>query len=295
MRITLPDFAAGIIAVWFLVAVFVCPFIAAWHVLYPPKHRLHSDPHTSTPRKAGATYTHKSDLDGMRLANQDAAMRSQGMPPRKDLPIHPGMTDRRDGRLKDCSPLASPVDYCMRSVAASEVGSLQGESLERERQRTGVTTRRDGDFEDSSRSGLFALTWGGDPSQEMGRGGASLEGVPPQFLRPLLAASHLCSIDAPLLASLVQRESEWRADAMSTAGAIGLGQLMPRTAKAMRVDPWNPAQNLIGAACHLRAMLDRYKGDERRALIAYHRGAWAKGPTPQASHDYASDVIQGAN
>ena len=118
--------------------------------------------------------------------------------------------------------------------------------------------------------------------------------------RELVAASHLCGVEISLLASLFARESSWNHLAVSSSGAVGLGQLMPATAREMglRVDRHvdertDPLKNAIGSACYLRMMLDRFGGDTHRALVAYHRGP--SGGTAQKSRDYADDIIFEAN
>ena len=69
----------------------------------------------------------------------------------------------------------------------------------------------------------------------------------------------------------IEVESAYRQDAISSAGAIGLGQLMPATARDLGVDPRDPLQNLDGAARYLATMLDTF-GDPRLALAAYNAG-----------------------
>lgn len=71
--------------------------------------------------------------------------------------------------------------------------------------------------------------------------------------------------------SLVQQESRFDPNARSSRGAIGLGQLMPGTARELGVDPTDPVQNLEGSARYLRQMLDRF-GDMPLALAAYNAG-----------------------
>lgn len=71
--------------------------------------------------------------------------------------------------------------------------------------------------------------------------------------------------------SLVQQESGFDPNARSRRGAIGLGQLMPGTARELGVDPTDPVQNLEGSARYLRQMLDRF-GDMPLALAAYNAG-----------------------
>jgi soluble lytic murein transglycosylase-like protein len=83
------------------------------------------------------------------------------------------------------------------------------------------------------------------------------------------AARH--GLDGRLLAALVWTESNFRPDAVSHAGALGLAQLMPGTARGLGVDPRDPMQNLDGGARYLRAQLDTF-GRVDLALAAYNAG-----------------------
>lgn len=79
-----------------------------------------------------------------------------------------------------------------------------------------------------------------------------------------------------LLEAVVQVESGYNPDAVSSKGASGLMQLMPATAHALGVsDPFDPEQNLMGGAKYLRQQLDRFNGDEKKALAAYNAGPGA--------------------
>lgn len=79
-------------------------------------------------------------------------------------------------------------------------------------------------------------------------------------------------ISPHLLEALVWQESRWNPTAMSRAGAIGLAQLMPGTARDLGVDPRDPIQNLAGGARYLRQQLNRFDGDVEKALAAYNAG-----------------------
>lgn len=83
------------------------------------------------------------------------------------------------------------------------------------------------------------------------------------------AARH--GVDPRLLAAVVWTESNFHPGAISHAGAIGLAQLMPRTAAGLGVDPWDPAQNLLGGARYLRIQMERF-GAVDLALAAYNAG-----------------------
>jgi soluble lytic murein transglycosylase-like protein len=83
------------------------------------------------------------------------------------------------------------------------------------------------------------------------------------------------ALDPALLKALIQAESGFNANAVSSAGAKGLTQLMPATAAGLGVDdPLDPQQSIEGGARYLKAQLDRF-GDESLALAAYNAGPGA--------------------
>jgi soluble lytic murein transglycosylase-like protein len=79
-------------------------------------------------------------------------------------------------------------------------------------------------------------------------------------------------LSVALLEALVWQESRWNNNAVSPKGAMGLTQLMPATARALGVNPRDPAANLEGGARYLRMMIDRFGGDVVKALAAYNAG-----------------------
>jgi hypothetical protein len=81
------------------------------------------------------------------------------------------------------------------------------------------------------------------------------------------------NLDVDLLASLVKAESGGNTRAVSHAGAQGLMQLMPATAKGLGVaDSFKPDENLRGGATYLDALLTRYHDNMALALAAYNAG-----------------------
>jgi soluble lytic murein transglycosylase-like protein len=83
-------------------------------------------------------------------------------------------------------------------------------------------------------------------------------------------------IDANILVALVSVESAWRTHARSYAGAIGLGQLMPGTARTLHVNPHDPYQNLQGSAHYLGGLLKKYENSPHRYSLAF--AAYNAGP-----------------
>ncbi len=76
-----------------------------------------------------------------------------------------------------------------------------------------------------------------------------------------------------LIKAVISAESGFRVDAVSVAGAEGLMQLMPATAKGLGVtNPFDIRQNIDGGVRYLRQMFDLFDGDARLALSAYNAG-----------------------
>ncbi|MFN2528892.1 MAG: lytic transglycosylase domain-containing protein [Candidatus Baltobacteraceae bacterium] len=108
-------------------------------------------------------------------------------------------------------------------------------------------------------------------------------------------------LDARLLVALIAVESSWHPQAVSSAGALGLGQLMPSTAAGLSVDPHDAQQNIRAVAIHLRSLLDRYSRYDIQTryeltLSAYNAGAGAVekygGVPPYAqTRNYVRSVI----
>jgi len=95
--------------------------------------------------------------------------------------------------------------------------------------------------------------------------------IPGTFRRGFETAARETALPLALLAAVGEIESDFRSDAVSTAGARGVLQLMPATAAELRIDADHPEANVLGGARYLRRMLERFNSTDL-ALAAYNAG-----------------------
>ena len=158
---------------------------------------------------------------------------------------------------------------------------------------------------------LPMLAWGGEPLDDL-----QPFYVTQRFARSLLKRQHQPRATTPTRAEInqlidavattyhlnpafiravVRIESNYDVQARSSAGAMGLMQLMPQTARELGVkDPWDAKRNLDGGTRYLVALLREF-GDAETALIAYNAGpAYVREgrEPPPVSRRYAQDVLR---
>lgn len=89
-------------------------------------------------------------------------------------------------------------------------------------------------------------------------------------------ASEAYGVPERILKTVAKYESDFKTTAVSKAGAMGIMQLMPSTAKSLGVkDPFDPEQNIMGGAKLLASNLKEFGGDLSLALAAYNAGSGA--------------------
>ena len=107
-------------------------------------------------------------------------------------------------------------------------------------------------------------------------------------------------IDPAILHGLIQQESGFDPSAQSSAGAMGLTQLMPGTASTLGVsNPFNPAEAIEGGARYLAQLMSQFGGNATDALAAYNAGPGAVsqygGVPPYAeTQSYVTKVLANA-
>jgi soluble lytic murein transglycosylase-like protein len=105
-------------------------------------------------------------------------------------------------------------------------------------------------------------------------------------------------IDYNLVDAVAWQESRYNPRALSTAGAMGVMQLMPGTARQLGVrNPQDVEQNVVGGTAYLRQQLERFGNNVPLALAAYNAGPGAVikyGGIPpyRETQDYVRQIMQ---
>jgi Transglycosylase SLT domain len=116
--------------------------------------------------------------------------------------------------------------------------------------------------------------------------------IPRRLRGAFLVAAKKTDLPLSLLVAVARAESHFDSTARSGAGAIGVLQLMPATARALGVDPTDPHANVVAGARYLRSLFTRF-GSSQLALAAYNAGPTSVaggGALPAETRTYVADV-----
>lgn len=119
------------------------------------------------------------------------------------------------------------------------------------------------------------------------------------YLPSVFSTAQQDGVNPYIAGGIMSTESSGNPNAYSSAGAIGLFQLIPSTAAQMGVNPWDPQQNIQGGIGYFSSLLNKFNGDYKAALASYN--GWHIGINPDGSFHipsgastYINNVIKGA-
>jgi soluble lytic murein transglycosylase-like protein len=206
--------------------------------------------------------------------------------------------------------LGLPGDLTIASDSSQDTG-FEGPSFSDLLTSFLMDTTAESEWEQSAKTGnirsdspwdIFAKTMGSQLTPFLATASPAASSVQPQQLDAIIqTVSEKYGVSPDLIRAVVQQESGFNPKAVSKAGALGLMQLMPGTARAMGVlDPFDPYQNIDGGVRYLKQLLDRYHGRVDLALAAYNAGPGAVdqygGIPPYAeTRSYVQSILQHLN
>lgn len=123
-------------------------------------------------------------------------------------------------------------------------------------------------------SAIYSMVYSGNPNPEEAQ----------WITEAILYSSSTYGVDPLLITAVMDAESSYHHTSLSGAGAIGFMQLMPDTAVAIGVDPYNPLENIIGGTIYLRNQLENFGGWGEYG-VTYAVAAYNAGPNAVRSYN----------
>lgn len=143
-------------------------------------------------------------------------------------------------------------------------------------------------------------TFNADSVQPIARSSARGRASAPEYSGPApqaaVSAAAAAEVSPRIIEAIAWRESRFRPGVVSRAGAVGEMQLMPATARALGVDPYDSRQNYLGGATYFAGLMRRYDGDVVKSLAAYNAGPGAVDryhgvPPFKETRAYVADIL----
>ncbi len=128
---------------------------------------------------------------------------------------------------------------------------------------------------DDGTATMQCTAWQNPRTREIHTPGSGPQPIPAAYASLIQSAAERVDVSPALLDALARQESNYNPAAVSRKGAIGIMQLMPATAKALNLNPNDPAENIMGGAIVLRQALNAFGGQIDLALAAYNAGQGA--------------------
>ena len=128
-------------------------------------------------------------------------------------------------------------------------------------------------FSPAEQTGLPAMDKKTDSRTNPFRASGAGHGEKERIQKSIAKAAEKYGLPESLIKGVIKAESAFKTRAVSAAGAKGLMQLMPGTARELGVtDSFDIEQNIDGGVRYLKKMIDRFDGDVKKALTAYNAG-----------------------
>ncbi len=168
-----------------------------------------------------------------------------------------------------------------------------------EKQRAAIAAQREAARKQAETAGVWLAPWTAAIEPAPAFVEPACDPVADSVVAPVVeSAAKAQSLEPKLLRAIIERESGFRACAVSAKGAEGLMQLMPETSEELGVgDPFDVKQNIEAGAKYLKGLLDKYKGDLALALSAFNAGPSAADqaggipPIPE-TRDYVDAILK---